>query len=103
MNRLLYFIILIFLIPLSCQDVKRGLGLEKVRPDEFLVQKKGSLELPPNFDLIEPGGLKLKKNKVSLTQILNKSLTPDKVLNIEESGISNTAKDLEQDLLKKIK
>ena len=39
MNRLLYIIILIFLIPLSCQDVKRGLGLEKVRPDE-LVQKK---------------------------------------------------------------
>ena len=105
MNKVVIFTyIIIFIITSSCQEVKRGLGFEKVRPDEFLIEKRSGLELPPDYNLIEPGSFKKKKKKETLTQILNKSLTPDKVLDVQNSGpVSNTTKSLEEDLLKKIK
>ena len=51
--RILYIIIVILIIP-SCNtfdSVKRGLTGEKSNSaDEFLVQKKDPLVLPPNYD-----------------------------------------------------
>ena len=53
-KKTIFFILLIFLVT-SCADswsnVKRGLtGAKKKSTDEFLVQKKDPLILPPDFD-----------------------------------------------------
>ena len=102
------FILLLFFLNFSCESLREAgkvLRNEKVNTtDEFLVKQKEPLELPPDYNLIEPGSFKKKKKKETLTQILNKSLTPDKVLDVQNSGpVSNTTKSLEEDLLKKIK
>ena len=53
MKNFKYFIIsLVFLVSLnSCGAIKDGFSLQKKdNTDEFLVQKKNPLKLPPNFD-----------------------------------------------------
>mgnify|MGYP005992620555 CR=1 FL=1 len=57
MNKLnLSLIILISFFTLSCQSIKDGLsGTKNENSDEFLVQKKNPLVLPPNYmELPEP-------------------------------------------------
>jgi len=38
----------------GCTDVKRAVGLEKVAPDEFAVESRAPLTIPPDFDLRPP-------------------------------------------------
>ena len=55
-NNIIFFVILAFLL-MSCetlQSVKRGITGEKnLSTDEFLVQKKDPLILPPDFEKIK--------------------------------------------------
>src|SRR5262249_54092103 len=38
----------------GCSDLKRAIGLEKASPDEFAVESRAPLEMPPDFDLRPP-------------------------------------------------
>jgi hypothetical protein len=38
----------------GCTDLKRAIGLEKNSPDEFAVESRAPLEMPPDFDLRPP-------------------------------------------------
>lgn len=38
----------------GCTDLKRSIGLEKTSPDEFAVESRAPLEMPPDFDLRPP-------------------------------------------------
>jgi hypothetical protein len=38
----------------GCTDFKRAIGLEKVSPDEFAVEARAPLTIPPDFDLRPP-------------------------------------------------
>ena len=38
----------------GCTDLKRAIGLEKTSPDEFAVESRAPLEMPPDFDLRPP-------------------------------------------------
>jgi Protein of unknown function (DUF3035) len=38
----------------GCTDMKRAIGLEKTEPDEFAVESRAPLEMPPDFDLRPP-------------------------------------------------
>jgi Protein of unknown function (DUF3035) len=38
----------------GCTDMKRAIGLEKTSPDEFAVESRAPLEMPPDFDLRPP-------------------------------------------------
>ena len=42
------------LLLLGCTDLKRSIGLEKTSPDEFAVESRAPLEMPPDFDLRPP-------------------------------------------------
>jgi Protein of unknown function (DUF3035) len=42
------------LLLLGCTDLKRSIGLEKTSPDEFAVESRAPLEIPPDFDLRPP-------------------------------------------------
>ena len=97
----------VFLISLSgCQSVKDGLTGKKItNSDEFLVEKKNPLVLPPEFQkLPEPSSLNKKKinndeNDISLKKILTQNTSKTETTSISE----NTDKSLEKSILEKIK
>ena len=97
------FLILIFLN--SCGTISEGLGGSKKKgSDEFLVEKKSPLVLPPNFgELPEPGkepeeNIILEKRDTSdIEDIINQSSTTDK-----SKKSDNTKNSIEQSIIKKI-
>jgi hypothetical protein len=38
----------------GCSDLRKSIGLEKSTPDEFAVESRAPLEMPPDFDLRPP-------------------------------------------------
>ncbi len=94
-KKLFFFIILISLI--GCQNVREGLSLKKKQGvDEFLIEKKNPLVVPPEFsELPKPiENVEAKKNEdkdINLSKVLkktdNKSTT--KSSNKIEQSISN--------------
>jgi hypothetical protein len=97
-----YLLLLIFLFN-SCgsntfDSFKRGVTGEKQKSsDEFLVEKKDPLVLPPDFErLPEPEDSLLAEEKIS-----NFEKTLKK--NLPEEDISSSAGSAEQSILKKIK
>ena len=69
---ILYLSLFIFLY--SCQSIKDGLtGKKKNNSDEFLVEKKNPLEMPPDFDELPVPNIKkdLDKNENTEKEIEN--------------------------------
>jgi len=101
-------IIYIFLIILlnGCSSLKKGLGVEKDKPNEFLIEKRDPLVLPPDYKLLPPDSSNLKKENevqkdISLENLI-KSNSQDqerKVLKDTKPNPSN----LEQEILNQIK
>ena len=98
-----FFLILLFLS--SCGTVAEGLGGSKKKgSDEFLVQKKSPLVLPPSFgELPEPGketdkNIILKNDKnLSIESIIMQGSSTDKV------EITNkTSGSIEKSIIEKI-
>ncbi len=56
MRKIINLFALIFLLS-SCENVQKGLGLKKDVPDEFLIEKRNPLTMPPNFDLLPPDSM----------------------------------------------
>ena len=96
-----YLFLIIFLLN-GCQNVKDGLtGQKKSNSDEFLIEKKNPLVLPPDFEkLPKPGNIDLKVSEegdIDLENIIGKSnvsKTKSKSENIDGS--------LEKSILDKI-
>ena len=92
----------LFLFLLSCGTVKEGFSNQKKNnSDEFLVEKKTPLVMPPNYnDLPEPkiNQQEIKEEKNSIKSLL---LQEDETLNDNE--IDDKDKKLEESLLEKIK
>jgi Protein of unknown function (DUF3035) len=49
-----YFSSVSALLLSGCTDLKRSIGLEKTSPDEFAVESRAPLTMPPDFDLRPP-------------------------------------------------
>lgn len=98
-----YFFSVLLLLG-ACQSVKDGLtGQKKNNSDEFLVEKKNPLILPPDFEkLPKPKALMVEdkqNNEIDLKSIITKSNTK-----IKEKSIDKTLSDsLEKSILEKIK
>jgi len=92
----------LFLLLLSCGAVKEGFSNQKKNnSDEFLVEKKTPLVMPPNYnELPEPkvNQQEIKEEKNSIKSLL---LQEDDTLNDNE--IDDKDKKLEESLLEKIK
>jgi len=92
----------LFLFLLSCGTVKEGFSNQKKNnSDEFLVEKKTPLVMPPNYnELPEPkiNQQEIKEEKNSIKSLL---LQEDDTLNDNE--IDDKDKKLEGSLLEKIK
>ena len=105
-NKIFLFLITIFgiLALNSCSDIKKGLGMEKDLPNEFLIEKKAPLVMPPDYRLLPPDSetkiKEVKKSKNSLKEVL------DKNLNMKESETKpagNASADIEKEIIKQIK
>ena len=99
LTKLIFIILCIAIITSSCKSVKEGLtGQKKASSDEFLIQKKNPLVLPPHFgDLPKPANeddIDNENNEIDLSKVFDES--KDKKI-INESDTS-----LEQSILKKI-
>jgi len=81
-------ILLVALVGLSCQSIKDGLsGKKSENSDEFLVQKKSPLVLPPKFlELPQP------KDKDEENIQLEEEMDIEKILSIKSQTISETNK-----------
>ena len=99
-----YLVLIIFLIN-GCQSVKEGLtGSKKANSDEFLVEKKNPLVLPPKFDELPEPKMLSDKEKNSEKEIdLKAILTKQTNTTSSRSTNSNSNQSLEKNILEKIK
>ncbi len=103
MKKIINLFVLIFLLS-SCENVKKGLGMKKDVPDEFLIEKRNPLTMPPNFDLLPPDSINQnnqKDEKDNLKDIFNKNLGKEKKDTEINKGTDSGS--LEKSILEKIK
>jgi len=92
---------LIFLL-LSCSSVEEGFkNQRKENSDEFLVEKKSPLVLPPNYD--ELPSPSVKQDEVDEDENTIKSLITDKEKKSDLENKDNKLINLEKNLIEKIK
>ena len=99
----IYLILLMMFVTVSCQSLKNAVsGVKPENSDEFLVQKKNPLVLPPDFDdLPEPFDKSAKAVEVQIEDDIEKLLGMEDVA-ISESETSDSST-IESFVLKKIK
>ena len=87
----------------SCQSVKNALtGVKQENSDEFLVQKKNPLVLPPDFtDLPVPFEESSKVNEVQIEEDIEKLLGMEN--SVENTNNTSNSGSIESFVLKKIK
>ena len=103
MKKIINLFALFFLLS-SCENVKKGLGMKKDVPDEFLIEKRNPLTMPPNFDLLPPDSINQnnqKDEKDNLKDIFNKNLGKEKKDTEINKGTDSGS--LEKSILEKIK
>jgi PBP1b-binding outer membrane lipoprotein LpoB len=102
----LYYILIIFVFLGNCSNVKEGfMNSKKSGTDEFLVQKKQPLTMPPNFEKLPFPNITLEENNdenqktsSSLEKIL-KSQSKDTNIDQNQTQINS----IESLILKEIK
>jgi hypothetical protein len=108
-HRHIFYLFLIIFLFTACQSVKDGLtGSKKSNSDEFLIEKKNPLVLPPEFDkLPEPRTLsKKEKNnekEIDLKAIIIKKSGETNSSSSSTSTDNNSSTSIEKSILKKIK
>ena len=100
-----FILILLIMLTTGCQGLKKGLGLDKDVPDEFLIEKIDPIERPPNYDLLPPGSkiktAKRKSNK-NLKNIIDGDLKKNNTSKVTTSK-SNEPNLIEDEILKELK
>ncbi|MEI6170234.1 MAG: DUF3035 domain-containing protein [Pseudomonadota bacterium] len=103
MKKILGLFALIILLN-SCENVKKGLGMQKDAPDDFLIEKRNPLTMPPNFDLLPPDSIvqeDKKNDKDSLKEMFNKNVDGKK--EVEPNKKENSSGSLEKSILDKVR
>ena len=103
MNKNIFYLIVIIFFLNSCQSVKDGLtGAKRNQSDEFLVEKKNPLTLPPEFENL-PVPIENSKEEVDEKDFdirkLFGNLPKDES---KKSGSNGLSESLESSILKKI-
>ena len=105
LSKNLFYLFLSWIFLSSCQSVKEGLsGKKKTSGDEFLVEKKNPLVLPPEFEkLPEPktliGENESEDEEIDLRVILGNDKSSKKI----SSSKQMTSDSLEKSIIEKIK
>ena len=98
MKKINLFLIISFLLIISCGNVGKILRNEKIKTtDEFLVEKKKPLILPPDIDKVpKPGSRTVDKSKDE--DVIKNILKSKKKINNSQ----NTSSSLEEAILKRL-
>ena len=99
----IFIILLMMLVTASCQTLKNAVsGVKQENSDEFLVQKKNPLVLPPDFtDLPVPFEQSSKVTEVQIEDDIEKLLGMEN--NTKSTGDTSDSSSIESFVLKKIK
>ena len=99
----IYLILFIILVTASCQSIKNAVsGVKQENSDEFLIQKKNPLVLPPDFtDLPVPFETSSKVTEVQIEDDIEKLLGVEN--NIKNTNNTSDSSSIESFVLKKIK
>ena len=99
----IFLILLMMLVTASCQSLKNAVsGVKQENSDEFLVQKKNPLVLPPDFtDLPVPFDKASKVTEVQIKDDIEKLLGMEN--NTKSTGDTSDSSSIESFVLKKIK
>ena len=91
---------LMVLILTSCQSVVDGISMKKKKnTDQFLIEKKSPLVLPPDFDELPEPASEVKRSEeeeFDIKNVLGQTSTSDENKKTDSSSIKNT-------IMKKIK
>ena len=98
----IFLILLMMLVTVSCQTVKNAvIGQKQENSDEFLVQKKHPLVLPPDFtDLPEPSEGLLPTSEIQVDDDIEKLLWMEN--NTKNTDNTSESNSIENFVLKKI-
>ena len=99
----IYLILFIILVTASCQSIKNAVsGVKQENSDEFLIQKKNPLILPPDFtDLPVPFEESSKVTEVQIENDIEKLLGMEN--NTKNTNDTSDSSSIESFVLKKIK
>ena len=99
----IFLILLVMLVTVSCQTIKNAVtGVKQENSDEFLVQKKHPLVLPPDFtDLPIPFEESVKVTEVQIEDDIEKLLGVES--NTKNTNDTSNSNSIESFVLKKIK
>ena len=99
----IYLILFMMFVTASCQSLKNAVsGVKQENSDEFLVQKKNPLVLPPDFtDLPVPFDEASKVTEVQIKDDIEKILGMEN--NTKSTGSTSDSSSIESFVLKKIK
>ena len=99
----IYLILFMMFMTVSCQSLKNALsGVKEENSDEFLVQKKNPLVLPPDFaDLPVPFEESTKVTEVQIEDDIEKLLGMEN--NTKNTNDTSGSHSIESFVLKKIK
>ena len=98
----IFLVLLMMLLTVSCQAVKNAVsGVKQENSDEFLVQKKHPLVLPPDFtDLPEPFEELLPTSEIQVDDDIEKLFGMEEIKSTDNTSVSSS---IESFVLKKIK
>ena len=101
--KILFLIVIYGLLSTSCSTVQKAFDTErKNSSDEFLVEKKSPLSMPPDFEK-----LPLPQNKQiddqNESNDIETLITNSELDNSENNSIDNASKELEESIIDKIK
>ena len=101
-NKILIIYFFLFILFSGCESVKKGLGIEKDKPNEFLIEKRDSLVLPPDYQILPTDSKSTQKDikEKSLKSVIDQSF--NQVKNLSNSS-NKSSSNLEQEVLKQIK
>ena len=107
MNKINFKLLVLLILITSCQSVKDGLtGAKRENSDEFLIEKKNPLELPPQYGELPVPKKKVSEDSEEISEKIDEDI--EKLFENEDSkntsNISNsTDKSVEDFVLKQIK
>jgi hypothetical protein len=94
-------IILLLFTLVSCDSVKKGLGMTKNAPNEFLIEKRDPLVMPPDYKILPPDSKSAAKEAQSENNSIQSLI--DKSITSNEKSKQSTVSDLEKEVLNQIK
>jgi len=105
MHKKILYLFMVLVILNACQNVKNALGgTKQSSSDEFLVEKKNPLTLPPEFNKLPVPKTLTKKDNNNTNEDDIRTILTKETPTIKKSSVNKTSNgSLEKNILEKIK